>query len=52
MPLKDVAGNTGTVPSAQIVSDVPKLNAGVMFAATVTVNVVDVAHRPAAGVNV
>lgn len=52
MPLRDVAGNTGTVPSAQIVSEVPKLNVGVMFAATVTVNVVEVAHKPAVGVNV
>jgi hypothetical protein len=52
MLLVDVFGNVGTVPPAQIVSVVPKLNVGVMFGATVTVNVVVVAHCPAVGVNV
>mgnify|MGYP006174046501 FL=1 len=52
MPLVDAAGNAGTVPPAQIVNVVPKLNVGVMFGLTVTVNVVAVAHKPAVGVNV
>ena len=50
--LEDAAGNDGTVPPAQIVRVVPKLNVGVMFGFTVTVNVVDRAHCPAVGVNV
>ena len=45
-------GNDGTVPLAQTVSDVPKLNVGVIFGFTVTVKVVVVAHNPAVGVNV
>ncbi len=48
----DEAGNDGAVPFAQMVNDVPKLNVGVMFGFTVTVNVVVVAHNPAVGVNV
>ena len=52
MPLVDVVGKAGTVPPAQIVRLVPKLNVGVTFGLTVTVNVVDVAHCPAPGVNV
>ncbi len=52
MPLVDVLGNVGTVPPEQIVNVVPKLNVGVMFGFTVTVNVVVVAHCPALGVNV
>ena len=52
IPLSDELGNTGTVPPAQIVSAVPKLNVGVIFGSTVTVNVVVVAHNPAVGVNV
>lgn len=52
IPLVDVAGKEGTVPLAQIVNDVPKLNAGVIFGLTVTVNVVGNAHNPAIGVNV
>ena len=48
----DVVGNTGTVPPEQIVNVVPKLNVGVMFGLTVTVNVVVVAHNPVVGVNV
>jgi hypothetical protein len=51
MPLVEVVGNKGTVPPAQILSVEPKLNAGVMFGATVTVNVNGVAHKPAVGVN-
>lgn len=45
-------GNKGTVPPAQIVDDVPKLNVGVTFGLTVMSNVVVVAHIPAVGVNV
>jgi hypothetical protein len=52
IPLVDVVGNAGTVPPEQIVSVVPKLNVGVMFTSTVTVNVVGTAHWPAVGVNV
>jgi hypothetical protein len=50
--LVDVFGKAGTVPPEQILSVVPKLNVGVMFGATVTVNVVGNAHWPAVGVNV
>ena len=50
--LVDVVGSVGTVPPAQMVKVVPKLNVGVMFGVTVTVNVVDTAHCPAVGVNV
>ncbi len=52
MPLSDVVGREGTLLPAQTVSEVPKLNAGVMFGVTVRVNVVPVAHCPAEGVNV
>ena len=52
IPLSDVVGNIGTVPPEQIVNVVPKLNVGVTFGVTVTVNVVVVAHCPAVGVNV
>ena len=52
MALVDAPGNTGTVPPAQIVSDVPKPKVGVIFGSTVTVNVVGKAQRPAPGVNV
>ena len=52
MLLADVAGKVGTPPPAHIVKEVPKLNVGVMFEVTVTVNVVVVAHNPAVGVNV
>ena len=50
--LVDVLGKVGTVPPLQIDKDVPKLNVGNMFGATVTVNVVVVAHCPAVGVKV
>ena len=52
IPLVDVFGNAGTDPPAQIVNDVPKLNAGVIFGLTVTVNITCSAHTPAVGVNV
>jgi hypothetical protein len=51
-PLPEVVGNAGTDPPEQILSDVPKLNVGVTFGVTVTVNVVGTAHCPAVGVNV
>ena len=50
--LVDVVGSVGTVPPAHTVSVVPKLNAGVMFGFTVTVNVTGKAQTPAVGVNV
>ena len=52
MLLVDVVGRVGTVPPEQIVSVVPKLNAGVTFGVTVTLNVVGRAHCPAVGVKV
>ena len=52
IPFVDVLVSVGTVPLVQIVSDVPKLNVGVMFGLTVTVNVVGTAHNPTVGVNV
>jgi hypothetical protein len=48
----DVVGNVGAEPPLQMLSVVPKLNVGVMFGFTVTVNVVVVAHWPAVGVKV
>jgi hypothetical protein len=50
--LFDVPGNVGTVPFAQIIKDVPKLNEGVMFGLTATTKSVVVAHCPPLGVNV
>ena len=44
IPFVDVFGNNGTDPPAQMVSVVPKLNVGVIFGLTVTVNVVATAH--------
>jgi hypothetical protein len=52
MLLVDVAGNVGTDPPLHTLNVVPKLNVGVIFGFTVTVNVVVVAHWPAAGVKV
>jgi hypothetical protein len=52
MALVDVVGKAGTVPPAQIVRLVPKLNAGAIFGVTVTVNVAGTAHNPAVGVKV
>jgi hypothetical protein len=51
-PFVDVLGNAGTGLPAHIVNDVPKLNAGAKTGFTVTVNVDDIAHWPASGVNV
>jgi hypothetical protein len=50
--LADVVDNVGTVPPEHILNVVPKLNVGVMFGFTVTVNVVGFAHKPEFGVNV
>jgi hypothetical protein len=44
IPFVDVPGNAGAVPAAQIVSDVPKLNAGVIIGFTVIANVAVIAH--------
>ena len=44
MPLLDVVGNVGAVAPAQMLTLVPKLNVGVIFGLTVTVNVCVVAH--------
>jgi hypothetical protein len=52
IPFCDVEVNDGTFAPAQIERFVPKLNAGVMFGFTVTLNVVAVAHGPDDGVNV
>lgn len=52
IPLLDVVGNVGAVVPAQNVVLVPKLNVGVMFGLTVTLNVVPVAHCTPPGVNV
>jgi hypothetical protein len=52
MPLSEVTGNNGTLLPAHMLSVVPKLNAGIVFAFTVTVNVVVFAHCPADGVKV
>ena len=50
IPLAEVVGSDGTPAPAQIVSDVPKPNVGVMLGLTVTKSEVDVAHCPAVGV--
>ena len=52
MPLLDVVGKAGTLLPAQIASEVPKLNEGIVFAVTVTVSDVELAHWPLAGVKV
>ena len=52
IPFVDVAGKLGTDPAAQIVRLGPKLNVGMTFGLTVTMNAVFVAHCPAVGVNV
>ncbi len=44
MPFVDVAGNEGTPAPAHIDKKLPKLNTGVAFWSTVTLNVVIVAH--------
>jgi hypothetical protein len=47
IPFVDVVVSAGTVSPAQIVRLVPKLNVGVMFGLTVTVDVAGFAHKPA-----
>ena len=44
IPFVDVVDNVGTVAPAQIVDDIPKLNAGVIIGLTVTEKVAVVAH--------
>lgn len=51
-PLVETFGSTGTVPPSQIAIEVPNENEGIVFAATVTVNVTGNAHKPVAGENV
>lgn len=50
--MADVTGNEGTTPPAHRVTLVPKLNVGVAFGVTVTVNVTGMAHTLPVGVNV
>jgi hypothetical protein len=50
--LSDVVDNVGTGAFEHMVSEVPKLNVGVRFGLTVTVNVVGITHPPEVGVNV
>jgi hypothetical protein len=52
IPFVDVEGNVGTALFAQMINEVPKLKAGVMFGVTFTVNVTGMAHCPPVGVNV
>ena len=52
MPLFDGEDNVGTMPPAQILRLIPKLNVGTIFGLTVTTNEVVVAHWPESGVNV
>ena len=52
IPLSDVPGKVGTAAPLQTLNDVPKLNTGVMFGFTVTVNVAGFAHCPELGVKV
>ena len=40
----ELLGNVGTVPLAQMVSAVPKVNVGVMFGLTVTSKLVGTEH--------
>ena len=51
-PLSEIVERAGTEAPAQIVSVLPMLNVGMVLAVTVTVNVVELAHCPEAGVNV
>jgi len=51
-PLFDVDGKAGTIPPAQMESDVPKLKTGTISGLMVTFNTDGNAHKPAVGVNV
>jgi hypothetical protein len=50
--LLDVVGKAGTALPAQIVSELPKANVGIVFGLIVTSRLVGTAHNPAVGVNV
>ncbi len=50
IPFVDVLGNAGTVPPAQMVMVVPKLNIGLTIGLTVTVSEPVKAQEPATGV--
>ena len=52
IPLVEVLGKVGTVPPAQILSDVPKPNVGVVRGMIVTGTVIGIPHCPPAGVKV
>ena len=52
MLLPEVVGRAGTLPPAQIIKEVPKLNVGVILGATVTVKVNGGAQSPDEGLNV
>ena len=52
IPFEDVFGKVGTVPPAQIVRDVPKLNVGVTLGKIVIDLVIGIPHCPGVGVNV
>ena len=52
IPFVDVAGKIGTAAPEHMDEEVPKVNVGVIFGLTVTVNVKGVAHSPLLGVNV
>jgi hypothetical protein len=47
----EVVGSAGTLAPAQIVELVPKLNVGVIFGLTTTVNIPVFAHWPDNGMN-
>lgn len=51
-PLSEVVGRDGTEAPEQILNEVPKLNTGVTFGVTVTVNVTGTVQGPGSGVNV
>ena len=52
MPLTEVLGNVGTVPPAQITSEVPNAKVGVILGLTTTFLVTGIPHCPGVGVNV
>ena len=52
IPLAEVVGKAGALLPAQMLSAVPKLNAGVIIGLTVTWKVVVLAHWLLAGVKV
>ena len=52
IPLVEVLGSTGTDPPEQTVSEVPKMNVGVILGLTTTFLVIEMAHCPGVGVNV